>query len=50
MGGGDTPEDICGGFQEALKQNWKSNAKYALLITDAPCHGKKYHSVSDTYP
>lgn len=51
MGGGDTPEDVCGGFQEALKQDWKSNARYALLITDAPCHGKKYHKdTGDTYP
>lgn len=33
-----------------MKQDWKSNAKYALLITDAPCHGKKYHSEGDTYP
>lgn len=49
MGGGDTPEDICGGFEAALKQDWKSNAKYALLITDAPCHGKKYHDVDDSY-
>lgn len=49
-GGGDTPEDICGGFEQALKQDWKSNAKYAVLITDAPCHGKKYHDTGDTYP
>lgn len=50
MGGGDTPQDICGAFKQALAQNWKSTAKYAVLITDAPCHGKKYHSCDDTYP
>jgi hypothetical protein len=50
MGGGDTPEDICGAFRQVLNQNWKSNAKYAVLITDAPCHGKKYHNSDDSYP
>jgi hypothetical protein len=50
MGGGDTPEDICGAFKQALNQSWKSTAKYAVLIADAPCHGKKYHSCDDSYP
>ena len=39
MGGGDDPEDICGGFDEALKMKWTATAKYAVLIADAPCHG-----------
>ena len=50
MGGGDSPEDVCGGFDEALKQKWTATAKYAVLITDAPCHGQKYHSTDDSYP
>jgi hypothetical protein len=51
MGGDDIPEDIAGAFNLALKQSWKSTAKYAILITDAPCHGKeKYHYVYDSYP
>ena len=31
--------------------SWKSNARYAILITDAPGHGRKYHEndVDDDY-
>ena len=49
MGGGDTPEDICGAFEQALNQSWNSTAKYAVLITDAPCHGKKYHACDEEF-
>ena len=45
FGGGDQPEDIAGALNEALKMNWKSNAKYVVLVCDAPCHGKKYHDI-----
>ena len=45
-GGGDLPEDIIGALQEALNMKWESNAKYAILVCDAPCHGRKYHSFS----
>lgn len=51
FGGGDLPEDVVGGLDSALKQNWTSKAKYAILVADAPCHGKKYHDVyGDSYP
>ena len=43
-GGGDTAEDVAGAIEMALKKSWKSNAKYAVLVSDAPCHGKKYHN------
>ena len=49
-GGGDTPEDLTGGLNLALKQDWKSKAKYAIIVTDAPCHGKDYHDCHDNYP
>ena len=45
FGGGDQPEDIAGALNEALKLEWKSNAKYVVLVCDAPCHGKKYHDI-----
>ena len=45
-GGGDEPEDIVGALRQALKMSWMSNAKYAVLVGDAPCHGKKYHNIS----
>ena len=50
-GGGDGPEDVAGGFENALKQDWPSKSKYAIFITDAPCHGDKYHEPGgDDYP
>ena len=44
-GGGDQPEDIAGGLNEALKMEWKSTARYVVLVCDAPCHGSKYHEI-----
>ena len=40
-GGGDQPEDVAGALYQALKMDWKSSAKYVVLVCDAPCHGKK---------
>ena len=51
FGGGDGPEDVAGGFENALKQNWQAAANYAILLADAPAHGDKYHSPGgDDYP
>ena len=44
-GGGDLPEDIIGALKLSLNMKWESEAKYALLICDAPCHGKQYHNI-----
>ena len=51
-GGGDEPEDLCGAFDLALKKNWKGCSRFAILATDAPCHGIEYHSpdIEDNYP
>jgi hypothetical protein len=50
-GGGDEPEDVVGALQQALNMDWESNAKYAVLVCDAPCHGKNYHKISyDKFP
>ena len=50
-GGGDEPEDVVGALQKALSMNWESNAKYAVLVCDGPCHGKKYHNITyDKFP
>lgn len=40
FGGGDTPEDLAGAIGEANKLNWKAKARYCVIVTDAPCHGK----------
>ena len=44
-GGDDLAEDLTGALGKALKMNWQSKAKYALLVTDAPCHGTKFHDM-----
>src|SRR4051812_41843053 len=39
-GGGDGPESVCCGFQDALKLPWRSEAiKICIFIADAPPHG-----------
>ncbi len=53
-GGGDVPEDLAGAFYLALNKDWKGRSKFAILVTDAPCHGEKYHhlggELKDNYP
>ena len=49
-GNGDWSEDMNWAFEKALEQSWKNNAKFAILIGDTPCHGTKYHNLSDFYP
>ena len=56
-GGDDLPEDVAGAFQKALNKRWGNGTKLAFLITDAPCHGIKYHDLDqnnklfkDNYP
>jgi von Willebrand factor type A domain len=38
--GGDDPEDVAGGLENALNQDWNAKSKYAILICDCPCHGQ----------
>ena len=53
-GGGDTAEDLCGALDLAVKKQWKGKSRFAILVTDSPCHGKKYHDLKeegdDNYP
>ena len=51
-GGGDTCEDLTGAFQLSLKKSWQGFSKFAILATDAPCHGKEFHDpeIEDNYP
>ena len=50
-GGDDDAEDVSGGFTMALKLDWTSEVRYAILIADSPCHGANYHNkeISDNY-
>jgi hypothetical protein len=51
-GGGDLPEDILPALHAAATQlSWASRARFALLIADAPCHGRDCHyGFHDSYP
>jgi len=49
-GGGDIPEDICGGLKAAVGLDWKTRRRLMIIIADAPCHGTMYHNEKDNYP
>ena len=51
-GGEDYPEEIAWAIEKAIEKNWKSDARYSILVADAPCHGTKYHidEIEDDYP
>ncbi|KAL4441752.1 hypothetical protein ABPG74_008749 [Tetrahymena malaccensis] len=50
-GGGDWPEDVTGGLNNALNFTWESAAKQLIFIADYPAHGLKYHeNLVDNYP
>lgn len=51
-GGGDEPEDLAGAFDLALQKHWEGFSRFAILATDAPCHGNEFHSkeMKDNYP
>jgi len=49
-GGGDIPEDVCGGLQKCLEQNWSSGVRVLIHFADAPGHGHLYHDVDDSKP
>ena len=53
QGGGDTPEDVIGGLNQALKLNWPeaSGSRILFHLADAPPHGRGlYHPHDDSYP
>merc|ERR1712048_493705 len=44
QGGDDIPEDMAGGLESCLQLPWKSSSiKIIVIITDAPCHCKRFH-------
>jgi hypothetical protein len=52
-GGGDIPEDLFSGLNHAANEmQWKSDLRFCLVITDAPCHGLRFHDskIEDSYP
>lgn len=51
-GGGDYAEDVAGAFEMVLNKTWRSNARFAMLVADSPCHGKNcyYGKYNGDYP
>ena len=52
-GGGDAPEDVIGGLDQAVKLTWPESSGSRLLIHlgDAPPHGKRrFHDTDDQFP
>ena len=34
----------------AVNKEWKGNSRFTILVTDSPCHGKKYYDdISENY-
>jgi hypothetical protein len=50
-GGNDTPEDVLGGLQTALRLSWHHQTRCIVHIADAPVHGRTLNTCSDdSYP
>lgn len=52
VGGGNDCEDMAGGLNIGLNFEWSGKSRFAVLIADVPCHGKKYHDLEgfDKFP
>lgn len=50
MGGDDIPEDMAGALAVALGLDWRAETRTLVLVSDAPCHGSKYHNETDMFP
>lgn len=44
--GGSVPEELTGALLAATHLPWSAQQKLAVVITDAPCHGKAYSNES----
>jgi hypothetical protein len=52
VGGGDVAEDIFTGLDQCSKLDWSGDLRIAMLIADAPCHGREFHDMghgADSY-
>ena len=50
-GGLDEPEDVNGAMHQIFSFSWQNEYRIIIHLTDAPCHGKGYHSyeINDFY-
>jgi len=47
QGGGDLPEDVLGGLDDACQLSWQSRARYIVWVGDAPAHGMQGQDMVD---
>jgi hypothetical protein len=51
FGGGDGPEDVLGGLNEAVnKMAWRNTTRVLIHVCDYPPHGNSFHNMYDSYP
>jgi len=43
----DWPEDLTGALNDACHLSWSSPTRVAIVITDAPCHGREFYDLSE---
>ena len=48
FGGGDAPEDVLGGIQQALNASWTQQTRCIIHIADAPAHGRALNNFGET--
>jgi hypothetical protein len=46
----DEAEDMVGGLLKVRNLSWSANTRILIVIADAPCHGRRYHNVDDSFP
>ena len=52
-GGLDVPEDLFAGIDEAVRLDWQATTRLLCVVTDAPCHGSRFHDLpegEDSFP
>jgi hypothetical protein len=50
-GGEDGPEDVVAALDRASRLDWRSRARFIVLVADAPAHGRECNDdPADRYP
>jgi hypothetical protein len=50
-GGEDGPEDVVAALDRASRLDWRSRARFIVLVADAPAHGRECNDdPADSYP
>lgn len=44
------PTDVTGALEQCGNLQWRYATRIAVVLTDSPCHGSRFHSISDRFP